>query len=362
MATNFYQALKELADEKNISIQVLRDAIEEALTTAYKKKFLSRRDIKVEIDQQTGNFIVKAKLVVVSDEEFNDAEKQCPISEVMDYKENAQIGDIVDEDVTPEDSQFGRIAAQAARQIVTQKLKEAEKSLVLKEFKERVGEIISGKVLRVEKGTVYVEYKKAEAPLPPKEQIPGENFRPNDRIRCVVKEVDSGLKGGPKGNKYILSRNSPVFVEKLFETSVPEIQEKIVEIRSVARDPGSRVKIAVVSKESKIDPVGACVGLKGSRIKGIVEELNGEKIDIVKYSQNMVEYISNALNPAKILAVNVSDDERSAMVVVSPSQQSLAIGKDGQNVKLASKLTGIKIDIKTEKEQEEAAPKALVEN
>ncbi|MBF0406197.1 MAG: transcription termination factor NusA [Candidatus Riflebacteria bacterium] len=359
---NFFQALKELADEKNIPESVLQEAIEEALTIAYKKKFATKKDIKVEVDKKTGSFIVKAILNVVADDDFTDADRQCPVSEASYYKENAQIGDLVDEDVTPDDSQFGRIAAQAARQIVTQKLKEAEKMLLLRDFREKIGQIISGKVLRVERGVIYVEFKKAEAPLPQKEQIPGENFRPNDRIRCIVKDADPTQKGAPKGAQFILSRSSPLFIERLFEGAVPEIQEKIVEIKSVARDPGSRVKIAVASNDQKIDPVGACVGLKGSRIKGIIEELNGERIDIVKYSSNPVEYITNALNPAKIISVNMADDNKLAVVVVSPSQQSLAIGKEGQNVKLASRLTGIKIDIKTEKELDEAAPRASAEN
>ncbi|MFZ2956121.1 MAG: transcription termination factor NusA [Candidatus Ozemobacteraceae bacterium] len=352
-SSNFYQALKDLTDEKNIPISVLVSAIEDALMAAYRKNFDTQEDVKVTLEENTGHFhVIARRTVVVDDDAIEEADKQYSLEEAQEIKPDAQVGDVIEEDVTPKD--FGRIAAQTARQVVSQKLKEAERNLILKDFQNRIGKVLSGKVLRVERGAVFVEFSKAEAVLPPKEQIPGENFRANDRIKCYVKEVESGNKGP----QIILSRKDPKFVEKLFESAVPEIQEGIVEIKSVAREPGLRVKVAVFSKESRVDPVGACVGLKGGRIKGIVDELNGEKIEIIKFSLNPVEYVTNALSPAKVQSVTVSHDGRSALAVVQPAQQSLAIGKEGQNVKLASKLTGIKIDIKTEKELEAGEPKA----
>ena len=245
---------------------------------------------------------------------------------------------------------FGRIAAQTARQVVSQKLKEAERGLIYEEYHNKVGQVLTGKVQRVERGHVYVEFAKTEAVLPPKEQIPGEVFRTNDRIKCYVQEV----KPTPKGPQIVLSRASSKFVEILFEQAVPEISDGIVEIKSSSREAGLRVKISVATSDNRIDPVGACVGLKGSRIKGVVDELNGEKIDIVRYSDNPVEYVTNALSPTKVQSVQVSEDKRSALAIVAQGQLSLAIGKEGQNVKLASKLTGIKIDIKTEQDIEHA--------
>ena len=349
MSNNFYQALKELTDEKNVPMEILVSAIEDALVAAYRKHYDTEEDVKVTLEKNTGNFKVIARMTVVPDEDaIESADRQMTLEEARDVKEDAQVGEVIEEDVTP--PTFGRIAAQTARQVVSQKLKEAERNLVLHEFQERIGKVLAGKVLRVDRGNVYVEFNKAEAVLPPKEQIPGENFRTNDRIKCYVKEVEAG----PKGPQIILSRASPKFVEKLFESAVPEIQEGIIEVKSVAREPGLRVKIAVHSKDSRVDPVGACVGLKGSRIKGIVDELNGEKIDIVKYSLNAAEFVTNALSPAKVISVTISPDAKNALAIVQPAQQSLAIGKEGQNVKLASRLTFIKIDIKTEKELEAA--------
>jgi N utilization substance protein A len=343
---NLFQALQEVTGEKNLPIGVLIGAIEEALVVAYRKNFDSEEDVRVELEKDTGGFKVFARRMVVADEELENEETQITLDDAREVEPEIQIGQVLEEDVTP--PTFGRIAAQTARQVVTQKLKEAERNLVLKEYLDRVGTIISGKVQRVERGVVYVDFSKAEAVLPQKEQIPHENFRTNDRIRCYITEV----KAVPKGAQIVLSRSNPKFVEKLFESAVPEIAEGIVSIKSISREPGIRVKLAVHSRETRIDPVGACVGLKGNRIKGIVEELNGEKIDIIRFSENAVEYITNALSPAKIQSVNVSPDGKAAIAVVPSSQLSLAIGKEGQNVKLASKLTGIKIDIKTEKDLE----------
>jgi transcription termination/antitermination protein NusA len=341
--TNLLAALKEVVGEKNLPMSVLVQAIEEALVVAYRKNFDSEEDVRVTLDEESGSFRVISSRTVVEEDLMDDPDRQFTLEEAQELKPEAKIGDVVEEDVTP--PSFGRIAAQTARQVVSQKLKEAERNIIYAEFMNKIGQIVSGKVQRVERGQVFVEFTKAEAVLPPKEQIPGEVFRTNDRIRCYVTDV----KATVKGPQIILSRASAKFVEKLFQQAVPEIQENLVEIKSASREPGMRVKISVASREPRIDPVGACVGLKGSRIKGIVDELNGEKIDIVRFSENPVEFVTNALSPAKVQTVHMQPDG-SALAIVAQNQLSLAIGKEGQNVKLASKLTGIKIDIKTEKE------------
>ncbi len=346
--TSLIDALKEVIGEKNLPMEVLVHAIEEALVVAYRKNFDSDEDVSVKLDEQTGDFKVISRRLVIDSEELEEPDKQYTLEEAREIDPDAQPGDVVEEDVTP--PSFGRIAAQTARQVVSQKLKEAERGLIYEEYHNKVGQVLTGKVQRVERGHVYVEFAKTEAVLPPKEQIPGEVFRTNDRIKCYVQEV----KPTPKGPQIVLSRASSKFVEILFEQAVPEIADGIVEIKSSSREAGLRVKISVATSDNRIDPVGACVGLKGSRIKGVVDELNGEKIDIVRYSDNPVEYVTNALSPAKVHSVQVAEDKRSALAIVAQGQLSLAIGKEGQNVKLASKLTGIKIDIKTEQDIEHA--------
>ncbi len=340
---NLYDALKEVVAEKNLPMSVLIQAIEEALVIAYRKNFDSEEDVRVTLVESTGAFrVIARRTVVATEDDMDDPDKQFTIEEAQELKEDAAVGDVVEEDVTP--PSFGRIAAQTARQVVSQKLKEAERSIIYKEFQDRVGQVLSGKVQRIDRGHVYVEFARAEAVMPPQQQIPGEVFRANDRIKCYVTEVRFTVKGP----QIILSRSSSRFVEKLFEQAVPEISDGIVQIKSSSREAGLRVKVAVHSGDPRVDPVGACVGLKGSRIKGIVDELNGEKIDIVRYSENPVEFVTNALSPAKVMSVTIGDGGRSALALVDSTQLSLAIGKEGQNVKLASKLTGIKIDIKTE--------------
>lgn len=347
--TSLIDALKEVIGEKNLPMEVLVQAIEESLVVAYRKNFDSEEDIKVTLDQKTGDFRVISRRLVVANDDLEEPDRQYTLEEAQEIDPDAQPGDTVEEDVTP--PSFGRIAAQTARQVVSQKLKEAERGIVFEEYHNKVGQILTGKVQRVERGHVYVEFAKTEAILPPKEQIPGEVFRANDRIKCYVLEV----RPTPKGPQIILSRSSVKFVELLFRQAVPEITDGIVEIKSSSREPGLRVKISVSTSDPKIDPVGACVGMKGSRIKGVVDELNGEKIDIVRFSDNLAEYVINALSPAKVQSVQISEDKRSALAIVIQGQLSLAIGKEGQNVKLASKLTGIKIDIKTEKDIENMA-------
>lgn len=292
--TSLIDALKEVIGEKNLPMEVLVHAIEEALVVAYRKNFDSDEDVKVILDEKTGDFKVISQRLVIDGDELEEPDKQYTLEEAREIDPDAQPGDIVEEDVTP--PSFGRIAAQTARQVVSQKLKEAERGIIFEEYHNKVGQILTGKVQRVERNHVYVEFAKTEAVLPPKEQIPGEVFRTNDRIKCYVQEV----KPSPKGPQIVLSRSSARFVELLFEQAVPEITDGIVEIKSSAREAGLRVKISVATSDSRIDPVGACVGLKGSRIKGVVDELNGEKIDIVRYSENPVEFVTNALSPAKV--------------------------------------------------------------
>ncbi len=347
---NLIEALREITSEKNIPMEVLVSAIEDALAVAYRKSFDSDEDIEVELNKETGDFKVVSKRVVIDSEDLDEPDKQYTLEEAKELDPDAKPGDIVEEDITPPtSSSFGRIAAQTARQVVSQKLKEAERGLIFEEFNSKVGQILTGRVHRVERGSVFVDFSRAEAILPSREQIPGEIFRPGDHVKCYIQEV----KSTPRGPQIILTRSSSKFVEMLFKQAVPEIDDGVVIIESSSREAGLRVKISVSTTDSKIDPVGACVGLKGSRIKGIVDELNGEKIDIVRYSEDIEEYVSNALSPAKITSVEVSEEDRCALAIVSQNQLSLAIGKEGQNVKLASKLTGIKIDIKTEKDVED---------
>ncbi|MGM0600539.1 MAG: transcription termination factor NusA [Candidatus Rifleibacteriota bacterium] len=347
--TNLIEALKEVIGEKNLPMSVLVEAIEEALVVAYRKNFDSEEDVEVKLDENTGDFKVISRRLVMKGDDLDEPDRQYTLEEAREIDPDAQPGDTVEEDVTP--PSFGRIAAQTARQVVSQKLKEAERNIIFEEYQHKVGEVLTGKVQRVERGHVYVELANTEGVLSPREQIPGEIFRTNDRIKCFILEV----RPSTKGPQIILSRSSAKFVEILFEQAVPEISDGIVEIKSSAREAGLRVKISVATTEQRVDPVGACVGLKGSRIKGIVDELNGEKIDIVRYSDDPVTYVTNALSPAKVQTVKISEDGGQALAIVAQSQLSLAIGKEGQNVKLASKLTGIKIDIKTEQDIENMA-------
>ena len=343
---NLIEALKEVTSEKNIPMDVLVNAIKEALVVAYRKISGGDEKVEVRMNEETGEFRVFSFRTVIDSDDLDEPDRQYTLEEAKELDPDAQPGDIVEEDVTP--SGFGRISAQTVKQVVSQKLVEAERDLVYGEFKSKIGQIINGRVQRVERKNVYVEFDKADAVIQQKDQIPGEMFRVGDRIRAYIIDV----KPSSKGPQIILSRSDSRFVEKLFQQTVPEISDGIVEIKSSSREPGLRVKISVATNDSKVDPVGSCVGLKGSRIRSVVDELNGEKIDIVRYSDDPVEYVTNALSPAKVVSVRVSEDRRNALAIVTKNQLSLAIGKEGQNVKLATKLTGIKIDIKTEEDIE----------
>ena len=334
-------ALEELEKEKGIKKEYVLEAIETALVTAYKRNFNASENVKVVIDKMTGETHLYSVKEVV--ENVEDANAQIGIEQAREIDKKLQIGDSADIELAPKN--FGRIAAQTAKQVIVQKLREAERNLVYTEFNDRKGEIISGIVQKADTGILIVDLGKLEGVIPMKEQIPTETYKVNDKIKGYVLDVVRGNKGIPQA---IISRASGEFVKKLFEFEIPEIYEKVIEIKSVARDPGSRCKIAVYSENPNIDPVGSCVGQKGVRIQNIINELNGEKIDVIEWNEDPSTYIASALLPAQVMAIDVKPEERFAQVIVPDDQLSLAIGKSGQNARLAAKLTNWKIDIKSE--------------
>lgn len=332
--------LTELEKERGIPKEVLLEAIESALKTAYKKNFGAVQNVFVEMDRITGEFKVYAQKEVVED--LEDDRTQITLDNARAINSEIEIGGEVDIEVTP--ANFGRIAAQTAKQVVIQRLREAERSLIFEEYSNREGEIVAGTVQRSEQKLIVVNLGPTEAIMLPQDQIPGENYTQGQRIKTYIYEV----KRSAKGPQIFVSRSHSSFLKRLFELEVPEIFEGLVEIKSIAREAGYRSKISVYSRDDKIDPVGACVGPRGMRVQNIVRELNGEKIDIIKWSLDMGSYIANALSPSKVLSVEVNESEKSSRVVVPDNQLSLAIGKEGQNARLAAKLTGWKIDIKSE--------------
>ena len=338
--TGFLDALKELAAEKGVEEEVLFDAIEAALISAYKRNFGSAQNVRVVLDRHTGAYHVYAIKTVV-EEVFDDVE-EISLAQARTINPDYEIDGTIEIEVTP--ANFGRIAAQAAKQVVVQRVREAERGIIYEEFMSREGDIITGLVSRVENRNVFIDLGKTEAILMPAEQIAGETYEHGDRIKAYIVEV----KRTSKGPQIVVSRTHPGLLKRLFELEVPEIQEGIVEIKSVAREPGMRSKIAVWSKDEDVDPVGSCVGHKGMRVQAIVDELGSEKIDIVKWNEDSAKFIANALSPAKVVSVAVNEDEKVSRVVVPDYQLSLAIGKEGQNARLAAKLTGWKIDIKSE--------------
>lgn len=336
-------ALKELEKERKIDFDTLLDVLKSALLSAYKKNFKNEAKpadiIDIKIDPQSGDIKVLANLTVV--ETITNPARQISLKEAQKIVPGCNIGDIIMQEVTPKD--FGRIAAQTAKQVVVQRLREAEREIIYEEFIERENDIVTGTVQRQLNGDIFVDLGKTIGVLPSSERIKGEFFPPNTRIKAYVLEV----KKTPRGPQIILSRTHPGFLKRLFEMEVPEIQEGIVEIKDIAREPGYRSKIAVYSSKKDIDEVGACVGPKGLRVQSVVEELKGEKIDIIRWSENLEEFVANALSPAQVIEVNIASDGKSCQVIVPEHQLSLAIGKEGQNVRLAAKLTNLKIDIKT---------------
>ncbi|MCF6464696.1 transcription termination factor NusA [Clostridium sp. Cult2] len=340
MNAEFIDALEEIEKEKGISKEIIFDALESALISSYKKNFGSSQNVEVEIDRDTGRVSVIAKKMVV--EEVEDDLLEINIEEAKEIDDKYQIGDVFVIEVTPKN--FGRIAAQTAKQVVIQRIKDAERDVIYDEFINRENEIITGMIQRISRNNVYIDLGKTEGILPPTEQIEGEVYKQGDRIKLIILEV----KKTTKGPQIVLSRSHPGLVKRLFELEVPEIHEGIVDIYAISREAGSRTKIAVYSKDPNVDPVGACVGFKGSRVKAIVDELNGEKIDIIIWSRNIEEFIANSLSPSKVIKVVANEKEKSAVIVVPDYQLSLAIGKEGQNARLAAKLTNWKIDIKSE--------------
>ena len=345
MNEEFILALKQLESEKGIPEDVIIEALETALLSSYKKNFGTSQNVVVDIDRETGKISLAAEKEVV--EEVFDDNTEISVEEARQENPRLEIGDIYYEDIEPE--KFGRIAAQTARQVVIQRIKDAERDVIYDDYADRENEIITCDVQRVTKGNVFVDLGKTEAILPVSEQIQGESYEQGDRYKMLVLEVNKQ----PKGPQIVLSRSHPNLVRRLFELEVPEIHDGIVEIFSIAREAGSRTKIAVFSKDEDVDPLGACVGFKGSRVKTIVDELHDEKIDIVIWEKDIAAFIGNALSPSKVVEVFINQREKSAMVVVPDYQLSLAIGKEGQNARLAAKLTNWKIDIKSETQFDE---------
>ena len=340
MSIELIHALEQLEKEKGINKELLINAIEAALVSAYKKNFGPAQNARIYIDRTTGEVKVYALKKVVAQPK-NDL-YDISLEAARKIKSNVEENDMIEVEVTPK--KFGRIAAQAAKQVVIQRIKEAERGMIFEEYANKEGDIVSGLVQRYEKKNVIINLGKAEAILTPSEQTPGEKYNINDRFKVYVIEV----KKTPKGPQILVSRTHPGLIKRLFELEVPEIYEGIVEIKSISREPGSRTKIAVFSRDENVDPVGACVGHKGIRVQAIVDELRGEKIDIVKWSSSPGELISNSLSPAKVIRVDINESEKTARVIVPDYQLSLAIGKEGQNARLAAKLTGWKNDIKSE--------------
>ena len=343
MNHEFMEALDELEKDRGIEKEILIDTIEQALLTAYKKNFGSAQNVRVEIDRERGDVRVFSQRVVVDESDLYDTFLEIELNDAREISPNYELGDIIENEVTPKD--FGRIAAQTAKQVVVQRIREAEREIVYNEFMDKENEIVTGEVARVNKNIVYVNLGRIEAIMTQAEQIPGEYYQAGQKIKVYILEV----KKTNKGPQIVVSRSHPGLVKRLFEFEVPEIFEGIVQIKSVSREAGSRTKMAVKSIDEKIDPIGACVGPKGSRVKNIVDELGDEKIDIIKYSDDPAElYMLHHLAHLKVEKVDVNEEEKSALVVVPDYQLSLAIGKEGQNARLAAKLTNWKIDIKSE--------------
>ena len=337
MNRELINVIDEIGRQKGIDKARVIGAIESALQTAAKKRFGQAENIQVEIDPKTGEISVVSKKVIV--DQVSNPKAEISLQEARQYDSEAEIGDEIGSLI--EMNELGRIAAQTAKQVIFQKVREAEWEAVQKEYSTRQGDLVNGIILGMERRNYLVDLGKTEAVLPIQEQIPRETYRRGDRVKAMLLEV----RRTPKDVQVILSRSHPQFVAKLFELEVPEIMEKIIEIKSVVREPGDRTKIAVVSREKAVDPVGACVGIKGSRVQAVVRELRGEKIDIITWTQDPRVFIAEALNPATIEKVGIDEEKKSALVVAADSQLSLAIGKNGQNVRLAARLTGWKIDI-----------------
>lgn len=340
MNADFLAVLEFWEREKGIGKDVLVAAVQEALVSAAKKAIGPARELRCSIDPKTGDIKAFAKLMV--SEKVLSKHDQISVFDARRLKPSAQIGEEIEVEVTP--TGFGRIASQYAKQALMQHIRRAEKALIFSEFKDRVGDIVSGVVRRFERSDVHVDLGKYEALLPNRERVPTEEYQVGERIRCYVKAVENGLHGP----EIILSRADPQFVIKLFQLEVSEIGDGTIEIKGIAREPGFRTKLAVYTRDEKVDPVGACVGLRGQRVKNIVRELNNEKVDIIRWSPNVKDFITNALSPAKLKTFEIDEAHRRVKILTSEDQLSLAIGKRGQNARLTSKLTGWQVDIDAE--------------
>ena len=378
MNKEFIEALEALEEEKHISKDKLLEAVEAAMLAAYKRNYwptgkkekekdkennVRADNVRVIIDRETGDITIITTMTVV--DEVKDDRFEVSLEYAQQLDPRFEVGDTIDFQIPNDD--FKRIAAHAAKNVVRQKIRETERSMIYEDFKDRRGEIVTGIVQRKSGNTLFVDIGKTEGILPAKEQVPGERYQIRDRIKAYIMDVKEGdaKAKGESGSQVFLSRSHPGLVKRLFELEVPEIQEGTVEIKGIAREAGSRTKIAVYTEDENIDPVGACVGTRGSRVQAVVDELRGEKIDIIAWSNDPVDLISNVLSPAKVEGVIINEEEKLAVAIVPDYQLSLAIGKEGQNVRLAAKVSGWKIDIKshtqyygTEGEAEEGMPEA----
>lgn len=343
---NLKQAIEQIVKEKGIDRQVVLEAMEQAVLTAANKKYRNTRDLEARYNADSGEVELFEFVIVV--EEVQDSYKEISLEEAREIDPDVEVGDSLGEKLDA--SGFTRIAAQTAKQVIIQRVREAERETIFNEYRDRQWEIITGMVRRFEKGDLLVDLGRADAILSSKDQMPREVYRPGDRIRAIITDI----KMTTKGPQIILSRTHPSMLAKLFEAEVPEIAEGIVEINAVVRDPGSRTKLAVSSNDPDVDPVGACVGMRGARVQNVVSELRGEKIDIIPWSEDIARFACNALSPAQVSKIFVDEENRALEVVVADDQLSLAIGKRGQNVSLAARLTGCRIDIKSESKVAEA--------
>lgn len=343
---NLKNTIDQIVKEKGIDKQIVLDALEQAVLTAANKKFRNTRDLEAHFNEEIGEVELFEFVTVV--DEVQDSYKEIDLEEAREVDPDVEIGDSLG--MKMDASDFTRIAAQTAKQVIIQKVREAERETIYNEFIERKGELVNGIVRRYEKGELIVDLGRAEAVLPQNEQAPREVYRQGDRIKALITRIE--MTG--KGPQIVLSRVNPAMLAKLFESEVPEIAEGIVEVKGVVREPGSRAKIAVYSHDGNVDPVGACVGMRGARVQNVVSELRGEKIDIIPWSEDIARFACNALAPAVVSKIYIDDENKAMEIIVADDQLSLAIGKRGQNVRLAARLTGWKIDIKSETRAAEA--------
>lgn len=353
MNKDFMLALDELCKDKNVDKEIILEALEKALVKSYQKNYDNQENVDVVIDHETGEIGVYALKDVV--EEVIDNISEISLKDAKEVDSSLKIGDTARIKLVPKN--FGRVAAQTARNIVIQKIRDAQRESLFGDYLDRENELITGSIQRVDKYNVYVNLDKIEGIVPVKEQVSTEEYLPNERMKFLIKEV----RNSGKDPQIVLSRSSEILVTRLFELEVPEITDGVIEIYSIAREAGSRTKMAVFSNDETIDAVGACIGYKGARVNSIVDSLQGEKIDIINYSKNIEEFISNALSPADIIEVYVNERNKQSLVVVKEDQLSLAIGKEGQNARLAARLTGWKIDIKSDIEYESLSQEEIDE-